>query len=65
MDARSIDIAETATKLDDLHRRIVRARGEEETEIERMRTDLQRIGENLRRAAERSQKYLEGRPPEE
>jgi hypothetical protein len=55
------DVEDTAAELDDLRRRLALARGEEEAEIEQTRSDLARIGANLRRFAERPRMTLE--PP--
>jgi hypothetical protein len=51
MDERPADLTEAAAELDDLRRRIARVRADEEAEIEQTRSDLARIGANLRRFA--------------
>jgi hypothetical protein len=61
MDEQPADIEETAAELDDLRRRLALARGDEEAEIEQTRSDLARIGANLRRFAQRPRVTLE--PP--
>ena len=56
MDApREID----ETAFDRVRESLALARGDEEGEFERMRAELERIGENLRRFAERSRKAVE------
>jgi ribosomal protein L29 len=59
MDEQPADIRETAAELDDLRRRLALARSDEEAEIEQTRSDLARIGANLRRFARRPWVTLE------